>query len=205
MHFLANIKARLLTCLSPLWYFYLRARGCEVGRKLTCIGRPGINRKRGTLIKLGNNTTLCNSGMANPLAEYGRCRLSTVAKGAKLIIHDHVGLSSTLICAAIRIEIGEGTQIGGGSMILDTDFHPRDENGTLLTNPSAVAKSVLIGRNCFIGARAIILKGVTVGDGATIGAGAVVTRDIPDGAIAAGNPARVVSGPLARNTSVNIS
>jgi len=130
--------------------------------------------------------------MANPVCEGGRCRLATVGKGSELILHDGVGLSSVVICAAIRVEIGEGTQIGGGAMILDTDFHPRGENGDWLMDPAAVAKPVVIGKKCFIGARAIILKGVTIGDGAVVGAGAVVTKDVAAGAIAAGNPARAI-------------
>jgi maltose O-acetyltransferase len=50
---------------------------------------------------------------------------------------------------------------------------------------------VRIGRNCWIGGGAIILPGVTIGDDALIGAGSVVTRDVPAGATAFGNPARV--------------
>jgi len=62
---------------------------------------------------------------------------------------------------------------------------------------------VIIGRGCFIGARAIILKGVTIGDCAVVGAGAVVTRDVPAGHLAAGNPAvcRPLTGPWLRPES----
>jgi acetyltransferase-like isoleucine patch superfamily enzyme len=193
MSFLGNIKAFALTGASPAWKIYLRLRGVSTGKALVVIGRPGINRKRGSTIRLGNHVTLCSSGMANPVAEGGRCRLATLAPGAELILHDGVGMSSTLICCAARVEIGDGTQIGGGAMILDTDFHPRSENGDWLTDPAAVAKPVRIGKNCFIGARAIILKGVTIGNGAVIGAGAVVTKDVPEGAVMVGNPARSVS------------
>lgn len=49
-----------------------------------------------------------------------------------------------------------------------------------------------IGRDCFIGARSLILPGVTIGDGAIVGAGSVVTRDVPARSIVAGNPAKVV-------------
>ena len=60
-----------------------------------------------------------------------------------------------------------------------------------------------IGRDCFVGGRAMILPGVSVGDGCVIGAGAVVTRDLPPGSVAAGNPARVLrsgvrAGPYGR-------
>ncbi|NMP38121.1 MAG: sugar O-acetyltransferase [Clostridiales bacterium] len=51
---------------------------------------------------------------------------------------------------------------------------------------------VHIGRNCWIGAGAIILPGVTVGDNTVIGAGSVVTRDVPANVVAAGNPCRVL-------------
>lgn len=50
---------------------------------------------------------------------------------------------------------------------------------------------VRIGKNCWIGAGAIILPGVTIGDGTVIGAGSVVTRDIPENCVALGNPCRV--------------
>lgn len=192
MSFLGNIKARILTAGSPFWSLYLRLRGVDTGRGLIVIGRPGINLKRGTSIRLGDSVVLCSSGMANPVAEGGRCRLATVSSGAQLIIHDHVGVSSAIICCALRVEIGAGTLIGGGAMILDTDFHPRGEDGTWLTAPGTVAKPVKIGSKCFIGARAIILKGVTIGDGAVIGAGAVVTQDVPAGSAVAGNPATVI-------------
>jgi len=52
--------------------------------------------------------------------------------------------------------------------------------------------SVHIGRNCWIGAGAIIMPGVTIGDNTVIGAGSVVTRDIPSGVVAFGNPCRVI-------------
>jgi acetyltransferase-like isoleucine patch superfamily enzyme len=125
--------------------------------------------------------------MANPVAEGGRCRLATLSPDAKIILHDRVGISSTVICAATHVEIGEGTIIGGGAMILDTDFHPKKPDGSWETDPKSVSKPVTIGKNCFIGARVIILKGVSIGDGAVIGAGAVVSKDVIASVIAVGN------------------
>jgi hypothetical protein len=191
MSLLGKCKALALTGLSPIWRIYLLIRGVRVGHGFTCIGRPGINRKRGSTIRLHDRVSLCSSGMANPVVGTGRCRLATLTPEAELIIHDGVGMSSTLICCAKHVEIGAGTIIGGGAMIFDTDFHPRGEDGIWLTDPAAVASAVRIGKRCFIGARAIILKGVTIGDGAVIGAGSVVTKDVPAGATAAGNPARI--------------
>ncbi|ACL56662.1 sugar O-acetyltransferase [Methylobacterium nodulans] len=87
------------------------------------------------------------------------------------------------------VEIGELTQIGPGVQILAAD-HPRDPGlrRALLEG----GRPVRIGRNCWIGAGALILPGVTVGDDAIVGAGSVVTRDVPAGATVAGNPARPV-------------
>ena len=49
-----------------------------------------------------------------------------------------------------------------------------------------------IGKNCFVGGRALILPGVEIGDGCVIGAGSVVTRSVPPKCIVAGNPAKVI-------------
>lgn len=51
---------------------------------------------------------------------------------------------------------------------------------------------VFIGRNCWIGAGAILLPGVHIGDGTVIGAGSVVTKDVPANVVAVGNPCRVL-------------
>ena len=51
---------------------------------------------------------------------------------------------------------------------------------------------VRIGKNCWIGAGAVIVPGVTIGDDVVIGAGSVVTKDIPDRVVAVGNPCRVL-------------
>lgn len=54
------------------------------------------------------------------------------------------------------------------------------------------AKPITIGKNCWIAANVVICGGVTIGEGCVIGAGSVVTRDIPAGSFAAGNPCRVI-------------
>lgn len=51
---------------------------------------------------------------------------------------------------------------------------------------------IRIGSRCFLGDSVIVLPGVTIGDDCIVGAGSVVSRDIPSGSVAAGNPARVI-------------
>ena len=93
-----------------------------------------------------------------------------------------------VILDVVQVTIGDRTQIGPGVQILAAD-HPRDpaERASGLE----FGRPVRIGRNVWIGAGAIILPGVMIGDNALIGAGSVVTRDVPEGVAAFGNPARV--------------
>lgn len=91
------------------------------------------------------------------------------------------------VCAVV---IGEKTQIGPGVQLIAAD-HPREE--AMRDAGLEFARPVRIGRNVWIGAAAIVLPGITIGDGAIIGAGSIVTRDVPAGATAVGNPARVVA------------
>ena len=93
-----------------------------------------------------------------------------------------------VILDVVEVAIGERTQIGPGVQILAAD-HPRDP--AVRAAGLEFGRPVRVGRNVWIGAGAIILPGVSIGDDALIGAGSVVTRDVPAGAIAFGNPARV--------------
>lgn len=92
--------------------------------------------------------------------------------------------------AHAEVVIGDGTQIGPGVQLLAAD-HPRDP--AVRAKGLELGRPIRIGRNVWFGGGAIILPGVTVGDDAIIGEGAVVTRDVPAGATAVGNPARVRS------------
>jgi maltose O-acetyltransferase len=93
-----------------------------------------------------------------------------------------------VILDVVEVTIGDKTQIGPAVQIMTAD-HPRDA----ATRASGLefGRPIHIGRNVWIGAAAIILPGVSIGDDAVIGAGSVVTRDVPAGATAYGNPARV--------------
>ena len=86
------------------------------------------------------------------------------------------------------VRIGDYTLFGPGVQIL-TPLHPlnaeqrrREEYG----------KPIDIGSDVWVGGGALILAGVKIGNRSVIGAGSVVTRDVPDGVLAAGNPCRVI-------------
>lgn len=85
--------------------------------------------------------------------------------------------------------IGSNTLFGPGVQIL-TATHPID--AAERRTGREYGKSVTIGDDVWVGGGAIICPGVTIGSGSVIGAGSVVTRDIPAGVLAAGNPCRVI-------------
>jgi maltose O-acetyltransferase len=93
-----------------------------------------------------------------------------------------------VVLDVVEVSIGDDTQVGPGVQILAAD-HPRD--AAVRASGLELGRPVRIGRNVWIGGGAIILPGVTIGDDAVIGAGSVVTRDVPAGVTASGNPARV--------------
>jgi len=89
------------------------------------------------------------------------------------------------VCA---VRIGAFSLFGPAVQIY-TPMHPLDAE---LRRREEYGKPVEIGSDVWVGGGAIILPGVRIGSRAVIGAGSVVTRDVPDGVFAAGNPCRVV-------------
>jgi maltose O-acetyltransferase len=86
------------------------------------------------------------------------------------------------------VTIGDSTLFGPAVQIY-TATHPMD---AAQRRSKEYGKPVEIGSDVWVGGGAIILPGVRIGSRAVIGAGSVVTRDVPEGVFAAGNPCRVV-------------
>jgi maltose O-acetyltransferase len=86
------------------------------------------------------------------------------------------------------VQIGSFTFFGPSVQIY-TPMHPFNAE---LRRREELGKPIQIGSDVWVGGGAIILPGVRVGSRAVIGAGSVVTRDVPEGVFAAGNPCRVI-------------
>ena len=87
-----------------------------------------------------------------------------------------------------RVTIGDGTLFGPAVQIY-TAMHPLNAE---LRRTQEYGKPVAIGSDVWIGGGAIVCPGVTIGSRCVIGAGSVVTRDIPEGMLAVGNPCRAI-------------
>ena len=87
-----------------------------------------------------------------------------------------------------RVSIGDFTLFGAAVQIY-TPLHPMEAEPR---RKEEFGKPVEIGSDVWVGGGAIILPGVRIGSRAVIGAGSVVTRDVPEGVFAAGNPCRVI-------------
>lgn len=188
--------ARLRAIPSQLWRWEARFKGVELGGRIQFIGRPVISVADGGRIVIGDGVVLRSAVRSTPLGCSQPCVLRVLSPGGQVSIGPRVGMSAAIVCAGVSIEIGEGTIIGSGAIVLDNDFHAPTGDWDWMDEHHTTARPVRIGRGVFIGTRAIVLKGVTVGDRAVIGAGAVVVEDVPAGSVVAGNPARVVREPV---------
>jgi UDP-2-acetamido-3-amino-2,3-dideoxy-glucuronate N-acetyltransferase len=113
-----------------------------------------------------------------------------IQKGAR--IGSRVKVSShSFICEGVTIE--DEVFIGHGVKFIN-DLYPRatTSNGDLQAEADWACIPTLVKRGASIGTNATILCGVTIGEQAIVGAGSVVTRDVPGGAVVAGNPARIL-------------
>ena len=99
--------------------------------------------------------------------------------------------SHSFLCEGVTLE--EEVFIGHGVIFINDRF-PRatTATGALQTEADWACVPTIIKRRAAIGSGATILCGITIGEGATVGAGSVVTKDVPDGAVVAGNPARLL-------------
>ncbi|MBQ9071021.1 MAG: sugar O-acetyltransferase [Clostridia bacterium] len=108
--------------------------------------------------------------------------------------HTHFGknvyanFNLTLVDDA-HIYVGDGTMFAP-NVVVATAAHPIDPE--LRAKAYQYNLDVHIGKNVWIGAGALIMPGVSIGDNSVIGAGSVVTKDIPEGVVAVGNPCKVL-------------
>ena len=109
--------------------------------------------------------------------------------GSNIELGDRVFFNfNCIVLDVCRVTIGDYTMFGPAVQIL-TPMHPLNAE---LRRKQEYGKPIEIGSDVWVGGGALILPGVRIGSRSVIGAGSVVTRDIPEGVLAVGNPCRVI-------------
>lgn len=146
-------------------------------------------------VKLGKDVRIFQPDLVNL---YG-CSIGAETKiGAFVEIQKNVAIgerckisSHTFVCEGVVV--GDEVFVGHGVMFTN-DIYPSavNEDGSLQTEANWEVVTTTVKKRASIGSNATVIAGVTIGERALVGAGAVVTKDVPDFAIVAGVPARVI-------------
>ena len=184
-----NIRRLLLI---PLVISRFRANNLRYYSDYKINGLPIIQKHRKSTMIIGKSLQLRSFVESNPLGPNHPVILCTWSGNAVLRIGNNFGMTGGSIVVDKQVTIGDWVNIGANTIITDTDFHPiRSEDRK--TNPTlGESEPIIIEDEVFVGMNCLILKGVRIGRGSVIGAGSVVTKSIPPGVIAAGNPAKVI-------------
>jgi acetyltransferase-like isoleucine patch superfamily enzyme len=113
-----------------------------------------------------------------------------IQKGARIGARCKIS-SHTFICEGVSL--GDGVFVGHNVSFINDRF-PRATNadGSPQTEADWACQETVVEDGASIGSGSTILGGLKIGAGAMVGAGSVVTRDVPPGAVVAGNPARLL-------------
>ena len=162
-------------------------------RELSSEERDGLLRRIAPDVKLGRNVRIyafvnlygCEIGDETSIGTFVE-----IQKGAKIGARCKIQ-SHTFICEGVTIE---DEVFVGHNVSFINDLYPRAtaDGGRVQTERDWTVIPTLVKQGAAIGTGAVLLGGITIGRGAVVGAGSVVTRDVPAGAVVAGNPARVL-------------
>ena len=163
---------------------WLRWRGVRVGRG--CLFRGPIEiHGDPRRVTIGDGCSL-HPGVTFWTHDYGE-GCGAIALGRRVTCLKGVTFNSMA-----RIEVGDESAFGDGCYLQDND-HGTAPGTPVMRQPSVIAP-IAIGRDVWLGARAIVLKGVTIGDHTVVGAGSVVVKSLPGDVVAVGVPCRAVKG-----------
>ena len=169
-----GLKSRMLT-------FIYRLFGMQLGNNNRFEGGKCRAFKQ---IKIGHNNAFFGGG-------YTIWPLPDNYKGCRIFIKDNSMFNRNLyIDACGYIEIGNGCMVGPDVYISDSNHQIK--TGISARNLPMDIGKVIIGDNCWIGAKAIILKDVELGNDCVVAAGAVVTKSFPAGSVVGGVPAKLI-------------
>jgi len=146
---------------------------------LSCFISPSAVIRTKRSVRLGNDCLI---------------RKGTSISGRSIILGNNVrlGYGSHIFGGDDIIQIGNDVMIAP-NVVIAGGYHGTDRSGVPMVFQKGVSKGpIIIGNDIWLGANSVILSNITIGEGVIVGAGSVVTEDIPDFAVVAGNPARII-------------
>lgn len=152
-------------------------------RKFNCIA-PDV--RLGKNVKLSQFVNLygCEVGDSTKIGAFVEIQKNArIGKNCKVSSH-------SFVCEGVTIE--DDVFVGHGVTFINDSYPRATTNGRLQTENDWKVEPTRVKKGASIGSGATILSNVTIGKNSLVGAGSVVTRDVPDNAIVAGNPARVL-------------
>lgn len=159
-----------------------RVRAQRLTRELGTLDPADVVARRRVLHALLGAMGRGSDIMAPFWCDYG----SNVSLGARVFVN-----TGCVFLDSAPITVGDDVQIGPLVQLLTAD-HPRD--AAVRASGLESAAPISIGAGAWLGGGVIVLPGVEIGPDTIVGAGSVVTRSLPAGVTAAGNPCRVVRG-----------
>lgn len=159
--------------------------GIKHGKSNSFFGRTYFYKRKQSSIVIGSNCVFRSYRHSNLIGINRNCSLSTLTSEAKISIGNNCGLSGTVIGCFTNIILEDGVMCGANTLITDSDWHSDDYR-------SGDPKPVHIGKNVWLGEGVKVLKGVSIGENTVVGAGSVVVKNLPENAIAGGNPCKVI-------------
>ncbi|MBB1557372.1 MAG: hypothetical protein HG439_002660 [candidate division SR1 bacterium] len=168
---------KLLSLPKIVWYKLFGLK-IKVNSGAIIRGFPILRHKK--LIKIGENFQL------------GRyTRLSGNIEIGNNVFINEFGSINASVSEEGKIIFGNDIMCGPGVFFQSGD-HPFRKGEMYMKAEGGRSAPIIIGNNVRIGAKVIILKGVTIGDNTVVGAGSVVTKPLPSGVLAVGNPCRII-------------
>lgn len=173
---------------------YLRRRSnLVIGSGVIIRGKPMIDLVPGAKVIIGKNVTLDSKNKGYFLNMHSPVKILADSENAFVEIGENSRLNGVCLHAKSSIKIGSGCLIAANTQIVDSNGHDLCfEDVTQRIHSIDTPKPIDIGDDVWVGANAIILPGTKIGNGSVIAAGSIVTQNVPEMALVAGNPARIV-------------
>jgi len=145
----------------------------------------GVEFGEDVIVQAFANLYGCRIGDGSRIGPFVEIQKGAVV-GARCKISSH-----SFVCEGVELE--DGVFVGHG-VVFTNDRYPQAvrADGELQRDGDWALERTIVRTRASIGSGAIVLCGLTIGEDAIVGAGAVVTHDVPDGAVVAGSPARVL-------------